>query len=124
MIQFRLLLWALSLMMKKAAKNNPDFQKQLEGKDMAFQLQTEDGKIVRYYQVKNRKITSKGKPHPEPAFTIRFKDAATGLALLTSKDKNAFMKAIQDKDIAIAGDFKLLMWFQGIAKYLKPARKK
>ena len=37
MIKFRLLLWALALLMKKAAKKNPDFRQQLEGKDFAFQ---------------------------------------------------------------------------------------
>ncbi len=124
MIKFRLLLWALGLMMKKAASKNPDFQKQLEGKDMAFQIQTEDGRIVRYYQIQGKKIKSKGKAHENPAFSIHFKDAETGLATLTSKDKNAFMRGIQDKNIVVSGDFKLLMWFQGLTKHLKPAKKK
>ncbi|MFC3680437.1 SCP2 sterol-binding domain-containing protein [Bacterioplanoides pacificum] len=124
MIKFRLLLWALSLLMKKGAKNNPDFRKQLQGKDFAFQLQTADGGIVRQFVIKDEKVKSKGKSHPEPAFTISFKDADTGLAILTSKDKNAFMKGIQDKDIQISGDLSLVMWFQGITKYLKPKKKK
>ena len=46
MFKFRMLLWALSLIMKKAAKKNPDFRKQLEGKNFAFQLQTADGGIA------------------------------------------------------------------------------
>ena len=124
MIKFRLLLWALGLLMKKGAKNNPDFQKQLEGKDFAFQLQTEGSGIVRQYVIKDKKVKTKGKAHKEPKFTISFKDAETGLAILTSKDKNAFMKGIQDKNIVISGDLSLVMWFQGISKYLKPKKKK
>lgn len=124
MIKFRLLLWALGLMMKKGAKNNPDFQKQLEGKDFAFQIQTQDGGIVRHYVIKDQKVKSKGRAHAEPAFTISFKDAETGLGIMTAKDKNAFMKGIQDKNIVISGDFSLVMWFQGIVKYLKPKKKK
>lgn len=124
MIKFRLLLWALGLLMKKSAKNNPDFQKQLQGKDFAFQLQTEDGGIVRHYVIKDNKVKSKGKAHAEPKFTISFKNAETGLGILTSKDKNAFMKGIQDKNIVISGDLSLVMWFQGISKYLKPKKKK
>jgi hypothetical protein len=124
MIKFRLLLWALSLLMKKSAKKNPDFQKQLEGKDFAFQLQTEDGAIVRQFVIKDQTVKSKAKAHQDPAFTISFKDADTGLAILTSKDKNAFMKGIQDKDIKISGDLSLVMWFQGISKHLKPKKKK
>lgn len=124
MIKFRLLLWALGLLMKKGAKNNPDFQKQLDGKDFAFQLQTVDGSIARHYVIRNNKVKTKGKAHKSPAFTISFKDAETGLRIMTAKDKNAFMKGIQDKDIVIAGDFSLVMWFQGISKYLKPKKKK
>lgn len=124
MIKFRLLLWALGLLMKKGAKNNPDFQKQLDGKDFAFQLQTVDGNIARHYVIRNNKVKTKGKAHASPAFTISFKDAETGLRIMTAKDKNAFMKGIQDKDIVISGDFSLVMWFQGISKYLKPRKKK
>src|SRR5690606_1601546 len=79
MIKFPLLLWALSLLMKKAARNNPDFRKQLEGKDFAFQLQTADGGIVRQFVVANNSIRSKRKAHSNPAFTISFKNADTGL---------------------------------------------
>ncbi|WP_320819820.1 helicase [Thalassolituus sp.] len=122
MIKFRLLLWALALLMKKAAKKNPDFQQQLEGKDFAFQLQTVDGAVVRQYRVLNNTIRSKGKAHKLPAFTIAFRDADIGLKVLTSKNPNAFMKAIQDKDVVISGDLSLVMWFQGISKYLKPSK--
>ena len=69
-------------------------------------------------------ISSKGRAHKDPAFTISFKDADTGLNILTSKDKNAFMKGIQDKDITIDGDLSLVMWFQSVSKYLKPRKKK
>ncbi|MAD44678.1 MAG: helicase [Oceanospirillaceae bacterium] len=124
MFKFRMLLWALALMMKKAARKNPDFRKQLEGKNFAFQLQTVDGAIARQFTVADNAISSRGKAHQDPAFTISFKDAETGLNILTSKDKNAFMKGIQDKDITIDGDLSLVMWFQSVSKYLKPRKKK
>ncbi|WP_430460882.1 SCP2 sterol-binding domain-containing protein [Thalassolituus sp. LLYu03] len=124
MIKFKLLLWALALLMKKAARKNPDFRQQLDGKNFAFQLQTEDGKVVRHFAVADSKIRSKAKATQDPAFTISFKNADTGLRILTSKDKNAFMKGIQDKDIKIAGDLSKVMWFQSITKFLKPKKKK
>jgi ubiquinone biosynthesis protein UbiJ len=43
---------------------------------------------------------------------------------MTAKDKNAFMKGIQEKDIRIDGDLSLVMWFQGIVKHVKPKSKK
>ncbi|MEN9464054.1 MAG: hypothetical protein RL217_235 [Pseudomonadota bacterium] len=124
MLKFKALLWLLGLLLKKAARKNPDFQKQLAGKDFAFQLQTADGKAVRSFVVANNQIQSKRRAHSAPAFTISFKDAATGLRIMTAKDKNAFMRGIQEKDIVIKGDLSLVMWFQSISKYLKPAKKK
>lgn len=124
MFKFRALLWALGLLMRKSARKNPDFRKQLEGKDFAFQLQTVDGKIVRHYKIADNKIVSKRRAHKDPAFTISFKDAETGLRIMTSKDKNAFMGGIQTKEVVISGDLSLVMWFQSISKYLKPSKKK
>jgi ubiquinone biosynthesis protein UbiJ len=43
---------------------------------------------------------------------------------MTAKDKNAFMKGIQEKDIKIDGDLSLVMWFQSIVKHVKPKSKK
>jgi len=123
-MKFRLLLWALGLMMKKASKKNPDFQKQLAGKDFVFQIKTEDDNIARQYVVKNDRVKSKGGLAKEAAFSLSFKDADTGLAIMTAKDKNAFMKGIQDKDIKIDGDLSLVMWFQGVVKHIKPKKKK
>lgn len=124
MFKFRALLWALGLLMKKSARKSADFQKQLEGKNFVFQLQTLDGKAARHYLVGDKQIKSKRGQYEKPAFTISFKDAETGLRILTSKDKNAFMKGIQEKDIVITGDLSLVMWFQSISKYLKSSKKK
>jgi len=123
-MKFRMLLWALGLMMKKASKNNPDFQKQLAGKDFAFQIQTQDGKLARHFVVKDERVKSKGGAAKDPAFSISFKDADTGMYIMTAKDKNAFMKGIQEKDIKIDGDLSLVMWFQSIVKHVKPKGKK
>ncbi|MFQ3170488.1 MAG: hypothetical protein ACI9DG_000503 [Oleispira sp.] len=123
-MKFRMLLWALGLMMKKASKNNPEFIKQLVGKDFTFQIQTQDGKQVRHFIVKDERIKSKGGAAKDPAFSISFKDAETGMFIMTAKDKNAFMKGIQEKDIKIDGDLSLVMWFQSIVKHVKPKSKK
>ncbi len=123
MLKFRLLLWALSLLMKKAAKKNPNFQQQIAGKDIGFQIQTADASIVRQFVIANERVKSRAKALAEPAFTIAFKDQDTGVRIMTSKDKNAFMKAIQEKDIQVTGDLSLFMWFQGAMKHLKTKKK-
>ncbi|WP_338522094.1 SCP2 sterol-binding domain-containing protein [Pseudomonas batumici] len=124
-MKFRFLLWAMGLLMARASRNNPAFQQQLADKALVFQLQTLDGKVARHFIVKDQRISSQSGTYPEPAFAIAFKDAAYGFATLQAKNKQlAFMTGIQDKSVQIKGNPALVMWFQGLMKYLKPKKKK
>lgn len=110
--------------MAKASKNNPEFQKQLEGKDLVFELNTLDGKLARHFIVKDLRIQSRSGRAQNPAFALGFKDSAYGFATMTAKNKGlAFMQGIQNKDIQVQGNPALVMWFQGITKYLAPKKK-
>ena len=116
-MKFRLLLWMLGRLMAKASRDNPAFQKQLEGKDLVFQLHTFDGKVARHYLVRDLRVSSKRGTHPQPALSL-------GFAAMTSKNPQlAFMQGIQNKDIQIQGNPALVIWFQGLVKYLKPKKK-
>lgn len=123
-MKFRFLLWAMGLLMARASRNNPAFQQQLKDKDLVFQLQTLDGKAARHFIVKDNRISSRRGSHAAPAFAIAFKDAAYGFETLQAKNKQlAFMQGIQDKAIQIKGNPALVIWFQGLMKYLKPKKK-
>jgi hypothetical protein len=123
-MKFRFLLWMLGRLMAKASRKNPAFQQQLLGRDMVFQLHTLDGKVARQFIVKDQRITSKRGPASEPAFALGFKDAAYGFATMNAKNKQlAFMQGIQNKDIQIQGNPALVIWFQGLIKYLMPKKK-
>lgn len=124
-MKFRFLLWMLGLLLARASRNNPEFQKQLAGKDLTFQLQTADGKVARHFIVSGERVRSASGKVAEPAFAISFRDAAYGFATMQAGNKQlAFMKGIQDKDIQIKGNPALVIWFQGLTKYLKPRKKK
>ncbi|MFB4368166.1 MULTISPECIES: helicase [unclassified Pseudomonas] len=123
-MKFRFLLWMLGRLMVKASRDNPAFRQQLEGRDLVFQLHTLDGKIARHFIVENQRITSKRGAASAPAFAICFKDAAYGYATLTAQNKQlAFMQGIQNKDIQIQGNPALVIWFQGLTKYLHPKKR-
>lgn len=123
-MKFRFLLWALGLLMARASRNNPAFQQQLVDKDLTFQLQTADGKVARHYIVHGQRIRSVGGAAQAPAFTIAFRDAAYGFATLQASNKQlAFMQGVQNKDIQIKGNPALVIWFQGLTRYLKPKKK-
>jgi hypothetical protein len=124
-MKFRFLLWMMGLLMGKASRTNPAFQQQLGDKDLVFQLQTLDGKVARHFVVKDQRITSKSGVVAEPAFAIGFKDAGYGFATMQAKNKQlAFMQGIQDKSIQLKGNPALVMWFQGLMKYLVPRKAK
>ena len=124
-MKFRFLLWALGRMMSKASKTNSAFQQQLDGKDLTFMLHTLDGKVARHFVVKNNCLSSHSGTAQEPAFSLGFKDAAFGYNTMQAKNKQlAFMQGIQDKNIQIQGNTMLVMWFQGLMKYLMPKKAK
>jgi len=122
-MKFRFLLWMLGRLMAKASRDNPAFQQQLVDRDMQFQLHTLDGKVARHFIVKDQRISSKRGPASQPAFALGFKDAAYGFATMSAKNKQlAFMQGIQNKDIQIQGNPALVIWFQGLTKYLMPKK--
>ena len=54
---------------------------------------------------------------------MTFRDAAKGFAILSAKDgKEAFLTALHNDDLVIAGDFVEVMWFQRLTDYLQPAK--
>ncbi|MBT8765952.1 helicase [Metapseudomonas boanensis] len=123
-MKFRFLLWMLGRLMAKASRDNAEFQQQLAGKDLVFQLHTLDGKIARHFIVKDQRVHSRRGQASQPAFAIGFKDGAYGFATMSAKNKQlAFMQGIQSKDIQIQGNPALVIWFQGLTKYLMPKKK-
>ena len=124
-MKFRLLLWAMGWLMARASRNNPEFRQQLVDRDLVFQLQTQDGSIARHFIVKDQRIRSRSGSVAQPAFAIAFKDAAFGFQTFQARNKQlAFMQGIQDKTIQIKGNPALVIWFQGLTKYLKSKKPK
>lgn len=122
MLKFKFLLWALTKLLQRAVKRNPACAKYVEGKELVFQMQTRDG-IGRHFSVKNGKVSSIAGLTKSPKFTMTFRDAAKGFAILSAKDgKQAFLAALHDEDLVISGDFVEVMWFQGLTEYLQPAK--
>lgn len=124
MLKFKLLLWGLTKLLQRAINNNPACAKYVRGKALTFQIQTLGG-IGRHFTIQDGGIRSTAGLTQSPQFTMTFKDAAKGFAILSAKDgKEAFLGALHKEDLAIRGDFVEVMWFQGLTEYLQPAQKK
>ena len=122
MLKFKFLLWALTKLLQRVVKRNPACTKYVEGKELVFQIQTLSG-MGRHFTVRNGKVSSIAGLTRSPKFTMTFRDAARGFAILSAKDgKGAFLAALHDKDLVISGDFVEVMWFQGLTEFLQPEK--
>lgn len=120
MLKFKFLLWALTKLLRRAVKRDPACAKYVAGKELVFQIQTLDG-MGRHFHIHNGEVTSKAGLTSSPQFTMTFRDAARGFAILSAKNgKEAFLAALHDDDLVIRGDFVEVMWFQGLTEYLQP----
>jgi len=120
MLKFKFLLWLLTKLLQRAVKGDPACARYVDGKELVFQIQTRGG-IGRHFRIRDGKVRSSPGITQSPKFTLTFRDAARGFAILSAKDgKGAFLAALHDQDLVISGDFVEVMWFQGLTEYLQP----
>lgn len=122
MLKFKFLLWMMTRLMQRAVKTQPACAKHVAGKNLEFQIQTQD-KNGRYFRIKDGKVSSFVGLTKAPKFTMTFRNAAKGFDILSAKDgKEAFLAALRDEDLVISGDFVEVMWFQRLTEYLHPGK--
>jgi len=122
MFRFKLLLWALTLLLRRAIKTNPACAAYVSGKGLTFQIQTRDG-AGRHYEVANGTIRSKAGLTKAPAFALVFSGPDQGFAILSAKDAQpAFLRGLGSGDLVIEGNFLEVMWFQGLTNFLQPPK--
>lgn len=122
MLKFKFLLWALTKLLQRAAHKNPACARYLQGKALEFQIQTADG-VGRHFSIANGKVSSTAALTASPRFTMTFKNAAAGYAVLSSKEgTDAFLSALRDGALLIRGDFVEVLWFQGLTAYLQAGK--
>lgn len=123
MLKFKLLLWVLTKLLRRAIQHNPACADYVKGKNLVFQILTRGG-VGRHFTIVNGRISSAAGMSRAAQFTLTFRDAARGFAILSAKDsKDAFLTALHDEDLTISGDFVEVMWFQGLTEFLQPAKK-
>ena len=110
------LLAAIGLRLQNLAKtrHNDSFNHLVKDKSVCLQFTAPN--VERYYRFENGHFGQTMGKAEHPDLTIDFKDSMTGAKLLTKGDVAALMTAIQDGDVKVTGDYKLVLWFAGIAK--------
>lgn len=122
-MKFRALLWLMAIMYRRAARSNIKMKSYLIDVDKSILITTAQGKPGRLFVFKDQQVASKKSQTSDAGMTIRFTSPAVGFntlwSMATGKDKNAFMKAIQEKQVVVEGDMMMLMWFQKSVKYIR-----
>ncbi len=119
MLKFKILLWAFARILKRKIRSNADCARYVASKRLVFQIRTDSG-AGRYFVIERGAIRSSAGIAANPQFTFSFKDAAKGFAILSAKESQAaFLRALGSQDLVISGDFREVMWFQGLTAFLQ-----
>lgn len=121
-MKLRLLLWLMAMRFRRAIKRNPAMQAHLKDTRRTVQFTAGD-QVARYLAFQDQRFNSRAKQADNADLTLAFVSPAIGFKVLwqmaTGADRNAIMRAIQDKELQVSGDPMLLMWFQKSVKYLR-----
>lgn len=110
------LLYGLGLRLSSlAGANNAEFNKLTADKQLAIQFVA--GEVARYYRFVDGHFGQAGGVAKDADLTIEFQDSLTGVKLISKGDISALMTAIQDGEVKITGDYKLVLWFAGVVKH-------
>lgn len=110
------LLATFGLRLQNLAKSrtNDSFNNLIQDRNICIQFTAPD--VARYFRFENGHFGQAMGTANNADLTVDFKDSLTGVRLLTKGDVAALMTAIQDGDVRVTGDYKLLLWLAGIGK--------
>jgi hypothetical protein len=119
MLRFKFLLWAFAQLLQRKIRSSAACARYLGDKKLVFQIRTASG-AGRWYAIQDRAVRSFAGLTANPAFTFTFSSPAKGFEILSAKDAQpAFLRGVGSKDLVISGDFREVMWFQGLTAYLQ-----
>lgn len=122
MLKFKFLLWAFAQMLRRKVRSDANAASYVASKSLVFQIRTVSG-AGRYFVIKDGTVRSLSGLAETPRFTLTFTSAAKGFEILSAKDAQAaFLRGVGSKDLTISGDFREVMWFQGLTAFLQPPK--
>lgn len=91
------------------------FNKLVANKNVVLVFKS-DG-MARYYRFHEGHFGQASGEPKEADLTITFKNSLMGAKLLAKGDLASLMTAVQNGDVVVTGDYKLMMWFASLAKH-------
>lgn len=89
----------------------------VRNKKAILQFVSDDG-VVRVFEFDDGVFSQRQGKAENADLTIGFANGAEGAKLLIKADTVALMQAVQDDKMKISGDYKLVLWFVSLAKFV------
>ena len=110
-MRFTLLLFALQLMLKRAAKKNENFKHYIRKSKVRLLIKTLDGKRGRLFVFNRGAVSSFPGCDHDFDVALVWKDAAAGFSGLLDKSPDATFKAAAAKKLTVKGMAVYAQWF-------------
>lgn len=111
-LALRGILFALPLIIGRAAKKSPAVATHLKSGDCLIQLRLRDGSISRHFRFKNGRITPTWGVHPKPDGELVFASVETALAMMNpTPDYAVVIDALKNFKAMAGGEDRHVVWF-------------
>lgn len=111
-MKFSLLLFALSIILKRASRKSADYQKHIAGISARVIIKTADGGRARLFRFDRGVVTSRAGDHGRFDVALIWKDAETGFSVMTDKNGSASFNAAADGKLKVEGMSVFAQWFE------------
>jgi ubiquinone biosynthesis protein UbiJ len=122
-VKIRVGLWVLLKHIRGQSNRKSELKSKLGEKNCVVRLKFKDLDRQWAIQLRDSQIAL-ASTNQEADVTVTLSSLTSLIQLVQQKDKMAFMKAIQAKELTVEGDMGLLLWFMGLAKHLMPNKTK
>src|SRR5580698_1803823 len=110
--KLQVILFGAAQLLKMAARRHADFKARVKEHNFVAQIMARDEEIGRWIEFKDGTITSRAGLHDKPDVKLMFKNAGSGVALLTPPiDWLRQINAQKDFVLAVDGPEHLTNWF-------------
>ena len=127
-MRLTILLYALSILLKRAPEKFAPIKKRVIGKNITIQIRTRDGKRIRSFTFSKGKVFSTLSQNRNntktPDAALVFHNYQKAFKTLTSGYDGDFMRDLDSGDLVIEGDAGLVFWFSSTLREIKDIRGK
>lgn len=106
------ILFALPIIVRRAAKQHSAVRQQLERGNCVLQLRLRDGSIARHYAFKDGTVTGAAGRHARPDAEMVFASVSSALAMVSPKpDYAVIIDALKNFKVTAGGSDRWIVWF-------------